>query len=63
MTDKQPNPSPRIYLAKRHRAWWHSLVRYERSRIVNEALDLYRKQHEKTDTRPHTNPDDPPSAS
>lgn len=42
MTDK-PKPSPRIYLATRHRAWWYTIPRWERSKIVNAALDGYRQ--------------------
>lgn len=49
MTDKRPNPSPRIYLATRHREWWHALPRFERSKVVNEALDLYRREHSGAD--------------
>lgn len=35
-----------IYLDNRHVAWWAKLPRYDRSRIVAEALDLYRKQRD-----------------
>jgi hypothetical protein len=63
MTDKKPNPSPRIYLAKRHRDWWHRLPRFERSKVVNTALDLYRNQRETDDKRSDkdAHPDNPAS--
>jgi hypothetical protein len=35
-----------IYLAARHAEWWDKIPRYDRSRIVAEALDLYRSQKE-----------------
>lgn len=31
-----------IYLDARHTEWWSNQPRYDRSRIVAEALDLYR---------------------
>lgn len=61
MTDKRPNPSPRIYLAKRHREWWYRLPRFERSKVINAALDLYRKQQAADDTHPDNLP--PPDSS
>ena len=35
-----------VYLAARHVAWWLTLPRYDRSRIIAEALDLYRASRE-----------------
>jgi len=62
---ERPKPAARvqIYMDARHREWWKTLPRYDRSRIVAEALDLYRKQRETDDKRSdkHADPADPAS--
>ena len=42
MPGDKHSPSPRIYLAKRHREWFYGIPRFERSKIINEALDVWR---------------------
>ena len=60
MTDKKPNPSVRIYLGKHHRAWWHALAKFERSKVVNAALDMYRNSGAtRTATRTASEPSAP----
>jgi hypothetical protein len=53
---KHPETGKRIqvYLAARHREWWDKLPRYERSRVVAEALDLYRAEERNS---PDNSPD------
>jgi acyl-CoA reductase-like NAD-dependent aldehyde dehydrogenase len=43
---KQTGKRIQVYLAARHRAWWENLPRYERSRVVAEALDLWREREQ-----------------
>jgi hypothetical protein len=65
MASERPKPAARvqIYMDARHREWWKTLPRYDRSRIVAEALDLYRNQRETDDKRSDKNahPDNPAS--
>jgi hypothetical protein len=53
MASDRPKTGKRaqVYIDARHRAWWDALPRYDRSRIVAEALDLYRNQRETDDKR------------
>lgn len=53
-----------IYLDARHTEWWKTLPRYDRSRIVAEALDLYRARLPDTGRPPSLDcaPDCAPSA-
>lgn len=44
MPGDKHNPSPRIYLAKRHREWFYDIPQFKRSKIINAALDVYRSK-------------------
>ncbi len=57
MASERPKPAARvqIYMDARHREWWKTLPRYDRSRVVAEALDLYRAQN-RSDTASDTKP-------
>ncbi len=49
MTDeRKTGKRKQVYMAGRHIAWWERLPRYDRSRIIAEALDLWREKHEPT---------------
>lgn len=44
---KKTGKRTQIYMDARHVDWWERLPRYDRSKILAKALDLYREQEEK----------------
>lgn len=60
MTTDRPKTTGKrvqIYLDARHTEWWQRLPRYDRSRIVAEALDLYRAAGNLPETGTPPSPD------
>ena len=60
--DRKTGKRKQVYMAARHIAWWERLPRYDRSRIIAEALDLWREKHQPIDSSIDSSPDTKPTS-